>query len=87
MHILRSTIKVLLLTFSLSLFLRISALAQEYSCGAYGAGEFGEGACEVATSGDVANTGINVWLIRALALLLIALATFIVWRVAKKRKN
>ncbi len=78
------SIQTLVLAVVVSVVVKATAFAQEYNCGAYGAGAFGEGDCGAA---EVADTGLNVWLIRGIALLVIALAVYVVWRTAKKRKN
>ena len=72
-------------TLVVSLVNRGLAKAQEYSCGAYGAGDFGEGDC--VGSGDLSDTGINVWLIRALAALLLLLALALLAYAIKKRHD
>lgn len=76
----------LFITMVVSLFNRGLAKAQEYSCGAYGAGDFGEGDC-IGSSGDLSDTGINVWLIRALAALLLLLALALLAYAIKKRQE
>lgn len=88
MRILSRTIKTAILSLCLSVFISVRAFAQAYDCGTYGAGDFGEGgACDVASGGDVADTGLNIWLIRAIAVILIVLAVFLVRRFAKRRKK
>lgn len=76
--------KTLLLSLMISVVAKATVLAQYYNCGAYGAGNFGEGACGAE---EVADTGLNVWLIRVVALALVAVAVYVVWRTAKKSKK
>ncbi len=67
------------------------AVAQEYSCGAYGGGAYNEGDCVdgagPGSGGDVADTGLSVWLLRIIAAVLIGLAILIVVRTVQKRRR
>lgn len=61
--------------------------AQEYNCGAYGAGGFGDGDCIVTGSEDLSDTGINVWLLRAIAAALLLLAVGVLVYALRKRRQ
>lgn len=80
------SLRALTLAVVAPLVLKATAFAQAYGCGAYGAGSYGTGDC-VASTGEVADTGLNVWLIRCLAVVLILIAIYIVWRTSRKRRS
>ncbi|MDQ3159017.1 MAG: hypothetical protein M3P98_02695 [bacterium] len=69
-----------------ALVFKTTVLAQAYGCGIYGAGTYGNGDCSTG-GGEIADTGINVWLIRAAAVVLILLAVVLIYKTAEKRKN
>jgi len=67
--------------------------AQQYNCGAYGAGNFGEGACETQTGGStpqpgggvLGETGYDVLIPAALALALIIAAGILLAKKLRRR--
>lgn len=64
------------------------ALADVYNCGAYGAGTYQNKVCGAATGdgadgGGLADTGQTIWMI-LLAVLLILLGTYVIYRTRKK---
>lgn len=88
MHILHNIIKLLAVAVLITLVLDATILAQEYNCGAYGVSEYGKGRCRVITeSGPIANTGMDVWIIRGVSVLAVLAAVYILWRLTKKRKD
>lgn len=70
--------------------------ASEYNCGAYGVGNYDEGACQTTTPGgstgtdtgnnDLAPTGMNVVLLLVLGLVLVAISAAYFVRQLYKRK-
>lgn len=65
-----------------------TAIAQDYNCGAYGAGAYGNQDCSGSTTnGDLSDTGLNVWLLRALSAALIIAAVLLVIKTLKQRKK
>lgn len=60
--------------------------AAEYNCGAYGSGVYDSSAA-CGSSSDLSNTGMNVWLIRILAVVLIAGGITLAVTATKKKKR
>lgn len=65
-------------------FVPMRAIAQEYNCGAYGAGDFGEGNC---IDSDLADTGDNVMWLRIAGIVLLLLALALAYYAYRKRNS
>lgn len=81
---LTSVLIALALTFS---FTPIAVQADTYNCGAYGAGAYQNNVCGAQDDGGgLADTGQKIWPI-LLAVLLILLGTYTLYRTRKKMKD